>query len=115
MGAPRPATLDRSPELVGQAWYGDHVTVKVITLVTVPAFVLTVMGPDVAPAGTVTRREVPETVLISAGVDPNRTVVAVPSACPLMVTVAPGGPDCDEKPVMDGVTDVVIRPMEFVN
>ena len=95
--------------------FEDQVTLNTVALVTVPAAVLTVIAHDLAPAGTLTTTDVADTVLIGAAVDPNNTLVVVPSACPLMVTVVPTGPAGGVKFLIVGVADVVIRPMELVN
>ena len=93
----------------------DQVTLNTVALVTVPAAVLTVIAHDLAPGGTLTTTDVADTVLIGAAVDPNNTLVVVPSACPLMVTVVPTGPAGGVKFLIMGVADVVTRPMELVN
>jgi hypothetical protein len=78
-------------------------TVKFELLETEPAGVPTLMGPVVAPAGTVTTRRVADAETMLAVVPLNCTVfceaVAL-NAVPLMVTVAPAVPLCGVKEII---------------
>src|SRR5438309_561642 len=82
---------------------GGGMTVKVVLLVPVPADVVTLSGPVVAPAGTVAWITVVDvTVKVVALVPLNRTAVTPVKFVPLMVTFAPTGPLVGEKLVMVG-------------
>src|SRR5207247_5464928 len=82
---------------------GGGMTVKLVLLVPVPADVVTLSGPVVAPAGTVAWITVVDvTVKVVALVPLNRTAVTPVKFVPLMVTFAPTGPLVGEKLVMVG-------------
>ena len=82
---------------------GTDVTVK-LALVAVPSSVVTVMGPVVAPAGTVVVT-VPELFTVNvATLPPNETAVAPVKFVPVIVTPAPTPPKVGAKEVMAGVT-----------
>ena len=82
---------------------GVDVTVK-LALVAVPSSVVTVMGPVVAPAGTVVVT-VPELFTVNvATLPPNETAVAPVKFVPVIVTPAPTPPKVGAKEVMAGVT-----------
>jgi hypothetical protein len=68
------------------------VTVKAAVLVALPAGVVTLIGPRLAPLGTVALSFVSETALKEAGVPLKATAVAPVKCAPLMVTVVPTGP-----------------------
>jgi hypothetical protein len=67
-------------------------TVKLLALLAVPAGLMTLIGPLVAPVGTVAVIVVAEFAVKLALVPLNRTAEALVKLVPLMVTVAPGGP-----------------------
>ena len=80
------------------------VTVKLAALVAVPSSVVTVMGPLVAPTGTVVVT-VPELLTVNvAGVPSNETAVAPVKFVPVIVTPVPTAPVAGAKEVMAGVT-----------
>ncbi len=77
--------------------------VKVLTLSADPLGVVTVILPDVAPAGTTVVISVAETTVKSvAGVPPNFTLVVPVSFVPLMVTTVPASPLSGVKLVIVG-------------
>jgi hypothetical protein len=78
------------------------VTVKLVVLLTVPPDVVTLMGPVVAPLGTVAEIEVEEVTVKLALVPLNRTAVAPVKFVPLIVTLVPTGPLVGEKLVIVG-------------
>ena|SRR6185437_1198343 len=95
------------------AGYGgvQDVTTKLCLVVAVPARVVTVIRPVVAPAGTCVTTVVAVREMIGAGVPLNATLVAPARLKPEMVTCVPTGPDSGFLSVICGVTDVVICPM----
>jgi len=83
---------------------GDDVIVKLAALVAVPSSVVIVMGPVIAPAGTVVVT-VPELLTVNvATLPPNETDVAPVKFVPVIVTPAPTPPRFGAKEVMAGVT-----------
>jgi hypothetical protein len=83
---------------------GADVIVKLAALVAVPSSVVTMMGPLVAPAGTVVVT-VPELLTVNvAALPPNETAVAPVKVVPVIVTPVPTGPVAGAKEVMAGVT-----------
>lgn len=83
---------------------GDDVIVKLVELVAVPSSVVTVMGPLVAPAGTVVVI-VPELLTVNvAGCPLNETAVAPMKFVPVIVTPVPPTPLGGANEVMPGVT-----------
>ena len=74
-------------------------TVKLAALKSVPPVPVTVMGPVVAPTGTVAVMVVPPDTLAVAVAPLNCTVGVVPKLYPVMVTVVPAGPVAGLKPV----------------
>src|SRR5206468_3657867 len=82
---------------------GGGMTVKLVLLVPVPADVVTLSGPVVAPAGTVAWITVVDvTVKVVALVPLKLTAVTPVKFVPLMVTFAPTGPLVGAKLVMVG-------------
>ena len=81
---------------------GDRMTTKSVLLVAVPAGLVTVMGPVVAPAGTVAVICVALLMVKAAATPLKRTSVVPVKFVPVMVTEAPTGPDAGEKLVMVG-------------
>jgi hypothetical protein len=80
------------------------VTVKLAALVEVPSSVITVIGPVVAPAGTVVVT-VPGSLTVKAAAAPlNETAVAPVKFVPVIVTPVPPLPLAGAKEVMAGVT-----------
>jgi hypothetical protein len=84
-------TLVPAAPLVGVklAIVGGTSTVKLLALVAVPAIVVTLSGPDVAPAGTVAWIAVSEVTENVAALPLNATADAPVKFAPLIVTVAP--------------------------
>src|SRR5215469_5093217 len=97
--------IDAAPVSVPQ-----DVTTKLCLVVAVPAGVVIVIRPVVAPAGTWVTSVVAVSEMICAGVPLNATFVAPARLEPVMVTWAPTGPDSGFLSVICGVTEVVIRP-----
>jgi hypothetical protein len=81
---------------------GGRMTTKLVPLVAVPSGVVTVMGPVVAPAGTVAVICVLLLTVKVAATPLKRTSVVPVKFVPVMVTDAPTGPDAGEKLVMVG-------------
>src|SRR5207302_1782813 len=81
---------------------GGLIMVKLLPLVAVPAGVVTLMGPVVAPAGTVAWIAVAEFTVNVAPIPLNRTAVAPVKLLPLIVTLNPTGPLAGVKPVIVG-------------
>jgi len=82
-------------------------TVKVVVLVADPAGVVTLIGPVIAPAGTVVVIVVALTTVNVAAVPPKVTAVAPVKFFPLIVTVVPTGPEVGVNEVMVGPPAVV--------
>jgi hypothetical protein len=88
-------------------------TIKDVLLVAEPPEVATLIGPVVAPLGTVTTNCVVEAVVTVAGVPLNWTVFwlgVVLKPVPLIVTVAPTAPLLGTKPMIeiwdDGLVEI---------
>jgi hypothetical protein len=79
-------------------------TEKRLALVVVPAGVVTVIGPDAAPAGTVAVILIGELTVNTAEVPLNFTAVAPVRFAPLMATLVPGAPLAGVKLVIRGAT-----------
>src|SRR3954452_5396779 len=80
-----------------------YCTVNLFLLVSVPPGVTTAILPLDAPTGTTAVICVSDTTLnVTAAVAPNRTTVAPVKPVPVIVTVAPTGPEPGEKLVMLG-------------
>ena len=77
-------------------------TVKLVPEVPVPTAVVTLMGPVVAPAGTLVEMVVAVLVTMRAGTPLKVTAVALPRLVPVMVTVVPTSPEVGVKLVMEG-------------
>jgi hypothetical protein len=71
---------------------GGLMTVKLPALLAVPAGLMTLIGPLVAPVGTVAVMVVAEFTVKLALVPLNRTALAPVKLVPLIVTLAPAGP-----------------------
>src|SRR5204863_5258109 len=71
---------------------GGLMTVKLAALLAVPSEVVTLIGPLVAPAGTVAVIAVAEPTVKLALVPLNSTALAPEKLVPLIVTLAPTGP-----------------------
>jgi hypothetical protein len=79
------------------------VTVKFDVLVAVPPAVVTLMGPVVAPVGTVAVIFVAELTMKVVALTPlNLTEVAPVKFVPVIVTLDPTGPDMGENEVIVG-------------
>ena len=81
---------------------GAEVTEKAEELEPVPPGVVTEMGPDEAPVGTVTVIEVSDRTENMAPVPLNPTTVAPVNLVPVNVTVAPMMPEAGVKDVTTG-------------
>jgi hypothetical protein len=92
-----------------------YVGLKVCVLLTVPALVVTVMGPELAFGGTWVTILVALSVMMGAVVPLKAKAVAWDRLRPLMITVVPGVPDVGVMAVISGVTLVVILPMELLS
>jgi hypothetical protein len=79
------------------------VTVKLVGLVAVPPGVVTLMGPVVAPSGTVATISVGVFDVIVAVIPLNVTEVAPARFVPVMVTEVPAAPELGLNDVMVGV------------
>src|SRR5438067_6000250 len=83
----------------------DAPKIKLVALVAVPSGVVTVMGPVVAPVGTVAVIEVSETTVKLVAATPlNSMPVAPAKVVPVIVTTFPARPLAGVKEVMAGVT-----------
>jgi hypothetical protein len=82
---------------------GGIVTLKPAPLVALPAGVVTVIGPLVAPAGTVALIWVLPPTVKPALAPLKSTFDVFWNHCPLIVTVVPTGPLVGLKPLMTGV------------
>ncbi len=81
---------------------GTAVTVKVSVLVAVPAVVLTLIVPEVAPGGTVAVIWVEEFTVNDPDVALNFTSVTFVKFVPVIVTEVPTGPEVGENEVIVG-------------
>jgi hypothetical protein len=85
------------------------ITVKLLALVAVPAAVVNVTRPVVAPVGTIAWTDVDETFATFVELTPlNFTAVVPLRFTPVMVTAVPGAPFAGEKLAMAGA------PTKFV-
>src|SRR5437899_6068109 len=89
-------------------------TVKLLALVAVPAGVVTLIGPVVAPLGTVAEIVVEEVAEKLALVPLKVTAEAPVKFVPLIVTVNPTGPLVGVKLVMVGGLAVTVKLLELV-
>jgi hypothetical protein len=83
-------------------------TVNGVALVADPEGVVTLIGPDVAPAGTVTTTSVPDDDATTPALPPNVTVFWLGVALnpvPAIVTGVPTGPAPGEKVMTETVDD----------
>src|SRR3989441_3173369 len=92
-------TVVPTPPLVGEKLVivGGGMTVKLPALLAVPPAVVTLIGPLVAPLGTVAAIDVAEFTVKLALVPLKATTVAPVKFVPLIVTVAPTPPLVGEK------------------
>ena len=111
---PTPVTVTRSPTrpLVGLmlSKATAAATIKFVALAAVPAAVVTVMGPVVAPVGTVVSRVVVDAAVATALTPLNATRFLAGSGskfCPVIETRVPSGPCCGVKTVITGAPTVV--------
>src|SRR5205807_203639 len=93
---------------------GGASTVNALLLVAVPPEVATLIGPLVAPLGTVAVIEVAEPAVKLALTPLKRTAVAPLKLVPLIVTVVPTGPLAGEKLVIVGALAVTTKPLALV-
>jgi len=80
------------------------VTVKLPAEFAVPAGVVTLSGPVVAPVGTIRRTEVADNTVNDADIPLIFTAVAPVKLLPVIVTAVPAGPVAGEKLVIAGAT-----------
>ena len=99
-------TLIPTPPLVGvkPVMVGRNMTVKLVALLAVPAAVIMVMSPVLAPAGTIVVIVVAVFTVKAADVPLNVTAVAPVKLAPLIVTLVPIGPLVGETLVILGAT-----------
>ena len=90
-----------------------RVTVNALELVAVPPGVVTLSGPDVAPAGTVVWIAVSELTVKLAFTPLNLTAVAPVKFVPLIVTLVPTGPLVGVKLVIVGA-DTTVKPLALL-
>ena len=91
--------------LVGEKLVIVGAMTKSVALVAAPPVVVTVIGPDSVPTGTVTTRLVAAALVTVAVRAPNLTVVCVAgvaNAVPVIVTELPIAPKAGAKPVTAG-------------
>jgi hypothetical protein len=86
---------------VNELTTGKLVMIKSVPLTPTPTLLLTLMGPLVAPAGTVARICVSESIVNVADSPLNATSLALVNALPVMVTSVPVKPPA-------GVNDVIV-------
>jgi hypothetical protein len=93
---------------VAERLKSGEVTLKLLALVAVPPAVVTVIGPLVAPLGTVVVIWLSEsTVYVVVGVPLKATAVAPLKLAPLIVTVVPTGPLVGMNELIVGAGDVL--------
>src|SRR5687767_12484219 len=88
-----------------------------LLLVAIPKLVLTVIGPVVAPSGTIAAMCVVENTSKLALTPLKRTLVTPRKFVPSMVTLVSGKPLVGEKPVMVGTVfdePVIVKPCEIL-
>src|SRR5439155_15055055 len=90
--APLIVTLVPTGPFVGVKLAIVGAIVKLLALVAVPAAVVTLSGPVVAPVGAVARMAVADVTVKPAVVPLNLTVVVPMKFKPLIVTTVPAGP-----------------------
>src|SRR3989440_11813824 len=116
MSAPAPSVpLAGLNELIIGA-EGATVTVKLVALVAVPPGVVTLIGPVVAPLGTVAVICVSEFTAKEAAAPLNATAVAPVKCEPLIVTPAPTGPLAGLNELIIGAegATVTVKPVALV-
>jgi len=92
---------------------GDGITVKLLLLEAVPPGVVTVMGPDPAPPGTVVVSWVADATVNVAPPPLNATAVAPVKSVPVTVTDVPAAPLVGVKPVMVGADKPTVNDIEW--
>ena len=98
------SAIDALPELPFATPAFTNDTCPPSVLLAVPFGVVTVMGPLVAPEGTVVVICVSDVTVNVAAVPLNATAVAPVKLLPVIVTAVPGAP-------LDGVNDVIAGPV----
>jgi len=99
---------------------GDRITVKLVVAVALPAGLVRVTCPVVAPVGTTAVMLVAETTVKVAGLPLKLTAVVVLRLVPVSVTTVPAGPEVGESLVTVGgkitvkLVVVVFEPTGFV-
>src|SRR5437867_12842285 len=101
-GLPSLFASSSKPGFSSRLSVGGTVTVKLLTLVAVPAGVVTLIGPVVAPLGTVAVIWVLEFTVKPAVVPLKVTAVVPMKLLPLIVTMVPTGPLGGLKELMVG-------------
>lgn len=104
-------TLVPTGPLVGAkvVMVGAGITVKLMRLVAVPPGVVTLIGPEVASAGTVAVISVEDTTPKLASIPLNITAVAPVKSVPVMVRFAPTGPLVGVKVVIVGAGVTILN------
>ena len=94
---------------------GGNRTVKSLALVPVPSALVTLMGPFVAPAGTIARSSLSETSVMLFDDTPLKETSVVPVKFkPDNVTSSPTGPLDGVNDVIDGINVTVNTPALLV-
>src|SRR5437868_15204148 len=105
MSSPGEALFGAKLEIVGG---GTGVTMKSLALLAVPAVVVTVTGPVVAPVGTVALISVGETILNSAMAPLKRTAETAAKFVPVIGMLSAGEPLGAERLVIVGGVGVPV-------
>jgi len=102
-------TFPAGADLVGVKLVSDSVGVNLEVLVTLLIGVVTVIVAALAPLGTVASICVAESTVKLAVSEPNFTLVAAPSAVPVIVTELPVMPEAGVKRVIFGALEATAR------
>jgi hypothetical protein len=108
--APTLPLVGANAVIVGGAWAP---ALKIPALTAVPPEVVTLIGPLVAPTGTVAVIDVDEFTVKLAAVPLNLTAVAPVKFVPAMATLSPGTPLRGEKPATVGGALTNVRTHEL--
>lgn len=111
---PETVTVARTPTLPGEnpATVGGATTMKELALLALPEGVVTTIGPDVAPTGTVKPRDVSDWTVKGALTPFTVKDVAPLKAAPLTRTEAPTTPRAGVKPPIVGAVICWVRIVE---
>ena len=106
---PKMVTMVPSGPVVGEkeVMMGGAVMEKLVALTPVPSGVVTLMGPEEAPLGTVAEIWVSETKVEEVGVPLKATAELTVKLLPVIVTLVPSGPVVGEKEATMGGLDPV--------